>query len=53
LLSDEQWARVAPVLPSSVVHGIGEATGESLIKVKDSLIADPGRTPEVTWAASA
>ena len=26
-----------------LLHGIGEATGESLIEVKDSLIADPGR----------
>jgi type I restriction enzyme M protein len=26
-----------------LLHGIGEADGESLIEVKDSLIADPGR----------
>lgn len=26
-----------------LLHGIGEANGESLIEVKDSLIADPGR----------
>jgi len=26
-----------------LLHGIGDATGESLIEVKDALIADPGR----------